>query len=261
MFRRLIGIFVLFGIFFVSLQSVSALNTYIGVKILNLTDDPAVNCAGLSTGDVDNPLTTNFNETAYDFRGRIRSISSILPEYPVYFELSRVNDSTMIWSGNGTDDTDYEIGDIMYIPQTVDLDIGVDYKLFFDVDAIRMYLPLVNYGVFEATQNDNYWTIGKIGTGSNSYEYTYLSNVNGCTYGSNVASLEYSVMFITNNRSTNNFISACMTDNVAYCNFPDVRAINNDRGTHSSKDFRINKKYENLYTSSVGNFQIQFTFS
>lgn len=164
MIKKILAIISLLGLFLVSIQSASALQTYVGVKILNLTDDPAASCAG---------------EAGYGSQGRIRAISSILPDYPIYFELRNVSDNSLIWSGDSTDDTDYEIGDVIQIPQLLDLTIGQDYKLFFDIDAIRIYLPLENYKylssdpIWEATLDDNYWTAGKIGSGD-TYEYEAL---------------------------------------------------------------------------------------
>ncbi|MFW6008532.1 MAG: hypothetical protein ACOCP8_04625, partial [archaeon] len=132
----------------VSLQPVSSLQTYVGIKILNLTDDPSASCAG---------------EDGYGYQGRIRGLSSILPDFPIYFELRDAVDDSLIWAGDSTEDADYKIGDIIQMPQLVDLTIGKEYKLFFDINAIRIYLPLESHNDFERTINDIYWTAGEIG--------------------------------------------------------------------------------------------------
>ena len=70
MIKKLIGIFALIGILLFSIQSSFALQTYVGVKIINMTDDPAASCVGAYAVGVD-PFQ----------QGRIRALSSILPNF------------------------------------------------------------------------------------------------------------------------------------------------------------------------------------
>jgi hypothetical protein len=226
--KKYLAIFIFMSILILSIQQSSAVPVYVGIRVDNLTDDPSNSCAGISG-------------TGYDYgsQGRVRAIAAILPTYPIYYNLSKVSDGSTIWAGDGTDDTDYGIGDIMYLPASVDLTIGEDYNIFFDIDALRIYLPLTTTGSFTATVDDNYYTIGDTtdtsGSGFVSVDY-------GCTYAGTYG--------------------AGTTHHAVY----DDRTITDSRrvgGTvsYEPKDFKIDGKYANLYTSSVGNFNIAFTMT
>ena len=97
--KKLIGIIVILSLFIFSVSSSFALQTYVGIHIYNLTDDPAASCAG---------------EAGYGDQGRISALSSILPDYPIYYELKNASGS-MISSGN-ISDGDYHMSGTMYLP-------------------------------------------------------------------------------------------------------------------------------------------------
>jgi hypothetical protein len=205
------------------INDTSAVNVYVGVTINNLTDNPAAGCAG---------------ETGYGSQGRIRAIAAILPSYPIYFNLSKVDDGSTIWSGDGTDDTDYTIGDTMYLPESVDLTIGEDYNLFFDIDAIRVYLPLKTYGSFTKTIDDNYYITGEYNSGTAGYWQKSADST--CAPGGSITYVTGSLK-VFNSRTIGTF-SRITTNADIY-------------------DFKIGTQYNNLHTSSVGNFNIGFTIS
>jgi hypothetical protein len=226
----LLGIFL--SCFLFLFQSSYSLNTYVGVKILNLTDDPANSCSG---------------EIGYGFQGRIRALSSILPNFPIYMEIKNSSGS-VIASGNVAD-SDYTIGDVMYFPTQVDLTVGADYTIFFDVDAIRIYLPLQDAGNVKSTVDNNYWTAGYRFTGSCSGgggEASYTSS--GCNYvggSSTGCSVFNSKEIYSVNRSYD------LTDPSPHSNYQ-LFAL--------GSQFNINSQYYNLYQPTVGNFNIGFRF-
>ena len=156
-------------------------NVYVGVKINNLSDDPAYSCAG---------------ESGYGPNGRIRALASIYPTYPIYFNLSRVSDGSTVWAGNDTADTDYMIDDTIYLPNTVDLTIGDYYNFFFDVDAYMIYLPLITDGTFVANTEDHYYTIGSTTSTSR-----YRSTSGACAFNSVSSWTEAGQPAIYSNRS------------------------------------------------------------
>lgn len=263
MIKKIIGILGILILFIVTLQTSFALDTYVGIKIMNLSDDPAYSCAGLTTGDVDNPLTEDFNETTYDSRGRIRALSSILPNLPIYFNLTKQSDGSVVWDGDITKDCfddgtgcDYTIGDTILIPESLDLNVGDDYKLFIDVDAIRFYLPLTSYSSFIQTLDDNYWTGGKF---VYTNEYFFSSVASTCdllsaTYDS--SSRDHLFIAATRNNNLSNHF--CFTDttlkNCASYGFMSIKHI-------SGSSFNIGGAYTNLYQPDVGNFAFIFTMN
>lgn len=221
-----------------------ALATYVGIEIINLTDDSAHSCAG---------------EAGYGDAGRIRALSSILPDYPIYFNLTKT-DGTGVWDGNITKDCvgdgsgcDYAVGDIIRIPDTVNLIDGEDYKLFVDIDAIRIYLPLVDHNGFTATDDDNYWTVGKKGTDG---EY-YLRSDSGCSFSTTTGAAYPNLFFISSSRN-NDYLTCPVNSNPYDCQNSNMMAIKRDS---SVDDFNIDNLYDNLHTSSVGNFEFIFTFT
>ena len=244
MLKKLISIIVLLGLFLLGIQSAYALETYVGVRILNLTDDPSASCAG---------------QAGYGEHGRIRAISSILPDFPIYFELRHALNESIVWSGNSVEDTDYTIGEVMWMPSTVDLSIGGNYTLFFDVDAIRIYLPLVNYGSFVATPDNNYWTAGRVGVGgSANSEYMQSSGSNNCAQGSTSSSWSSGLFFVSNDRDPAKLNHPCMTDSTTLnCHTQGIMGISNS----GTSNFRTYGRYNNLLNSNVGNFYLSFTFS
>ena len=249
MLKKLISIIVLLGLFLLGIQSAYALETYVGVRIVSLSDDPAASCVGYSGVP-----------GGYGDQGRIRAISSMPPDFPIYFELRHHATNDLIWSGNSVADVDYEVGDVIQIPETVDLTIGQDYRLFFDVDAIRITLPLVNLGGFEKTIDDQYWTVGRVGTGSTSTnrEYWQYSGSNNCAYSTSGNTGGSSLVFVSNTRDPTKLNHPCMTDSIAYnCDSQGIMGIPNS-GTIS---FRTYGRYNNLLNSDVGNFELLFTFS
>jgi len=226
-----------------------ALSTYVGIKILDLRDDASYSCVG---------------QSGYGDQGRIRGLVSNPDDgYPIYFKVYKVSDGTVIREMNSTADTDYEKGDTIVLPQSVDLIPGEEYGVFFDIDAYKIYLPLVDHGSFRATINDTYWTIGR----KVRYEnvYTQYSSGDTCSYGGkttksfgNDAAYHKNGLGITNNRS--NIASNCWDDNIDYnCHTQGGMAIGNEYP--SAADFKMFASYVNLYTSTVGNFEFTFVFN
>lgn len=224
---------------FLSINLAYSLPTYIGIEILNMTDDPASSCANADAN--------------YGPQGRIRALSSILPNYPIFFNLT--NSSGEVWSGNATKDTDYTIGDIIYMPYPINsLNSGEMYTLMFDIDAIRIYLPLedVSSGeVWSANANDEYWTLGKKGSSPN---YEIIMSV------SNYGCLPPNIYYHSDSPNDNNFYfsnrtninSSCMDDSTSY-NCDELGAI-----MLNDYSFNMDKKYNNLYQPTVGNFYLNF---
>ena len=227
-----------------------SLETYVGVKIENLTDDPSISCVGEfdASNDPHN-------------QGKIRAISSIVgnqysQEYPIYFELRRDSDNSLVWSGDSTEDTDYEVGDTIYLPQTVNLNSGTDYRLFMDVDAIRFYYPIESSdsNEFERTQNNEYWFAGLKGTG-NGDEYSVESAYgNHCEFRQYAKWGAHNNIYFSNNRSSLN--NSCAHDGID--NNCDEKGF---MGTNENNYYDIGneKKYNHLHNSTKGNFEILFT--
>jgi len=226
-----------------------ALSTYVGIKILDLRDDASYSCVG---------------QSGYGDQGRIRGLVSNPDDgYPIYFKVYKVSDGTVIREMNSTADTDYEKGDTIVLPESVDLTPGEEYGVFFDIDAYKIYLPLVDYGSFHATINDTYWTIGsKV---QKEYVYTEYSSGDTCTYGGrrtnyfgNDPAYHRSGVGVTNNRS--NLGSNCWNDDINYnCHTQGSIAIGYEHPTYSN--FKMLGSYLNLHTSTVGNFEFTFVFN
>lgn len=244
MFEKLKKSIFIFFIIIFSFNLVNALNVYVGLEILTLEDDPTYSCINSANGD-------------YGPQGKIRAISSILPDHPLYFNLSKQSDGTTVWAGDGTKDTDYGPGEIIFLPNPIDLTSGETYNLMMDIDAIRIYLPLntysSSYGTWSETTNDEYWTAGQVGAGGNcefmargrsscAYSTTYQ-----CYYG------QSSLMFVGNYRGK--LTNSCATDGTNY-NCDQIGLI----GMYRSSDwnFKIANSYNNLYQPTVGNFNMQF---
>lgn len=243
MIKKIIGILLGFILFFITMQSSFALETYVGFEILNLEDDPTASCVG---------------EEGYGDQGRIRAISSMPPDFPIYFQLTYASNGTVVWSGDSVEDTDYTIGDIVFLPEKVNLTIGETYKLFFDVDVIRIYLPVPTYSGFTATPDGNYWTAGTVGTNTG-IEDVFASSSNGCGYNTIISAYAYQTIsfFISNVRDSSKLVHACMSDsNSRTCDDEGIMALLN---SDSTSDFRINAKYNNLRYSHIGNFVLYFT--
>ncbi|MCA9495665.1 MAG: hypothetical protein KC589_01880, partial [Nanoarchaeota archaeon] len=219
-----------------------ALNTYVGIKIINLTDDSADSC---------------MNETEYGGQGRIRAFSSILPSYPIFYNLTNTTNGEEIWAGNSTEDIDYMVGDTMFLPVSVDLDYGQNYNLFFDIDAIRVY---INAGTHSAKSVDNnYWTVGVYGGNINN-EDIIRSNVDGCGYSTKTYDDKSKAWYMAKYRTGDIADSAnCRNGASTACAGNNLVAVS--RGGWPTQDFNVNYKYDNLYQASKGNFQFGFTFS
>lgn len=247
--KRFIFIFSIFILFFTLVQNTNALPVYVGIKILNMTDDSASSCINAAGGD-------------YSSTGRIRALSSILPWYPIYFNLTNQSNGATIWSGDSTKDTDYAIGDIIYLPNAIDLISGTNYNLFFDIDAIRIYLPLQDYTdggsiSWTATNNDEYWTAGYRGTDGGTFELFVRSNDNVCSFFMYLSRRPNEVFFIKNSRGV--LTHSCMGDFFSH-NCDEQGFISIDyASTESTRDFKIDSKYGYLYQPNTGNFNIAFT--
>ena len=214
--------------------------TYVGVEILDLKDDPAHSCAG---------------ETGYGSQGRIRAISSIVGHHPLYFNLSKTSDGSTVWSGDGTENVDYTIGDTIYLPTAVDLTVSETYNFFFDIDAIRIYVPMTSDGgVFTRTADNNYWTAG--GVYSSAFDERGMSSQSGtCLPNSNY--LLYPITMIYSNTRDRSLLDTCYTDgltgNCVARGLYGVLAGNND--------FKTDYQYDYLYQPDVGNVNIAFTYT
>jgi len=228
---------------FFSIHVNNAVMTYVGVKIINLTDDPSASCIGYFNSSVD----------PYQ-QGRIRAISSVQPDYPIYFNLTYANNATQVWAGNDTADSDYTIGDTIYLPQAIDMQVGVDYNLFMDIDAIRFYLPLASYSSFEKTLDNNYWTAGIVGDKNSIYEYTYTST-NICTINNMNNYATTTDVFLSNNRSLLNHSSIYdYTKNNAY-HYGFMAIIT------GAYNFNGTTHYINFSKANIGNINFVFTFN
>ncbi len=236
--KRIISIFTIFILFILSIQSVSALNVYLGLEIITLTDDPANGCI-------------NHASASYGPQGRIRAISSILPSHPLYFNLTNQSNGAQIWAGDSTKDTDYGPGEIIFLPNPIDLQSGVTYNLMMDIDAIRVYLPLISFDSFVETSNDEYWTAGKLGIAG---KIEPMVRSSSCTYLGTYSAYATTDTTIFYSSVRGNLIHSCMTDNINY-NCDDYQYI----PTAPGGDFNVNRKYDNLYQPTVGNFNMQFT--
>jgi len=232
--------FLILFLFFVFVESSFALETYIGIQINNLTDDPAHSCVG---------------EPGYPASGRIQAISSILPTYPLYFNLSYYSNGSTIWSGNSIFDQDYEIGDTIYLPQAFNLSSGESYKIMIDIDAIRVYLSMVDGWGFTTSSDNNYWTAGHMGTTSVNSQRPVASN--SCiSSGNSNTNWKNTLFFISKNRAT--LLDSCMSSGVASdC---EVKGFIGIDKTDTIYDFKIDTSYNNLHLSTVGNFVFNFIY-
>ncbi|MCA9495663.1 MAG: hypothetical protein KC589_01870 [Nanoarchaeota archaeon] len=239
--KRFNCIFLFVLIFFICLNSSYALNTYVGVEIVNLTDQNGSSCSGVS---------------GYGSQGRIRAFSSILPSYPIFYNLTNTTSGEEIWAGDSTEDTDYTIGDVMFLPVSVDLVSGQNYTLFFDIDAIRVY---INAGSHSAKSADNnYWTVGRYGGNINN-ENIVRSNADDCTYANLAWSDKAYAMYMVGDRNGDIADSAnCRNGASSACAGNGLLSV--ARTGWPTQDFNINSKYDNLYQSTKGNFQFGFTF-
>lgn len=238
-----------------------ALPTYVGLRIEDLKDDPAASCSDSDDGD-------------YGRMGRIRALSSIPPSFPIFMNLTKVSDGSQIWAGDivencsaqGLDGQgcDYTIGDVIMIPDSVSLDLGVNYNIFMDIDAIRIYLPLPDENTDSScddgwigTADDEYWTAGQQRSVQSGC-YFWSDDVGGddCKYlGRGGAG--YDMFYISNIRTTD-LTHSCATDSSAYnCDSYNLMGIKQQDGD----DFQIKDQYDNLYDSTHGNFLFGFTFN
>lgn len=233
MIKKLLFISLLFS--FVNVAF--AMPTYVGIHIQNLTDDPATSsCIGVS---------------GYGDQGRIRALSSY-PEHgmPLYFELSYVSNSSIIWAGNSTVNVDYHRGETIYLPQEFTLTPGVDYKIFMDVDMVKIYfraLPTTTWRATDRTPDNIYWTSGLRFTSISGDDRIFP---NSCT-GSIVSGTTVRPTFIAVNPS----IAANLSCTVSTCgNVGNEGFLVRDGSSHLSTTYR------NLHLPNVGNFEFFFTY-
>jgi len=231
-------VLVLFLLFQISYATVP---TYVGVKILELKDDPSRSCSGYS---------------GYGVNGRIRGLSSIVgaeytEEFPIHFKLIDNTDSSVVWEGDSENDTDYKVGDIIKMPHQVDLTIGRDYKLSLDIDAIKVYLEFGSVSGFVKNSDGEYWTAGILGTSRENCLHTN-NGVSCGAYGTNAGACT-GVRF-SNNRSYLN--NTCLWNSPDYdCASKGFLTINQGYDSLYSAD------YNNLFKPNVGNINIDFTFT
>jgi len=231
-------------VFMLFIQNSFAIMTYVGVEIQELKDDPAHSCVG---------------QSGYGDQGRIRGfVSNPTAGYPIYYKLYKVSDSSVLKEGNLTANTDFEKGDVMMLPEQADLTPGEEYGIFFDIDAIKIYLQLPNLGDFNATINDTYWTAGMYRAAN--YQDTFVHSHSNCQYKSTMFSWNNGAYFlgIANNRDV--IKHSCITDGVAN-NCDEENIVNLLVGTFWAEDFNIDNSYLNLHTPTVGNLEFTFVFN
>ena len=240
------------------LQNSFALNTYVGIKILDLKDDPEHSCANQATNDPSGVLDN------YGPMGRIRAISSIFDNgLPLYFNLSK-SDGTVIFQGNDTKDCgldgggcEYTINDTIFLPNTVLLTDGEDYNLMMDIDAIKVYLPINSQSAFTRNSDNMYWTAG-------AYAYEAESGVVSyndlCSYGTMQSnSNSYNYMYFGNKRYINLGSDSCFNDNTLFnCDNNGFIGVEHS-GFEDS--FNIDAIYKDLYQPDIGNINIGFTYT
>ena len=228
-----------FFVLFLSLVSYGySLNTYVGVKIIDLKDDPSNSCA---------------SESGYNSQGRIQALSSILPDYPIYMEIRNLS-GTPLYSGN-VSDNDYVIGDTIFFPNEIDLTIGENYSVFFDVDAIRFFLNLppthsmYSGPIFTRNLDNNYWSIGN--------KFTLVGDSNGKTIESDTSGCQFERSWGWG-PNVNHYKNRSMVGNTSCTMYDCFKTL--DYSSDNSKSFRINGLYSNIYQPTIGNFNVGFTF-
>mgnify|MGYP001413992743 CR=1 FL=1 len=223
--------FILLALLFLTLISTGySLQTYVGVKIVDLKDDSLSSCAG---------------ESSYGSSGRIRALSSILPNFPIYMEVK--NSSNDVIATGNVADSDYAIGDVMYFPTELNLTIGADYLIFFDIDAIRVYLDLNSWSNSRKSTDNNYYTIGDVGSscsGGGGFNYVNSDSACGFTNGATKGCSYSSHMGFSKNRAD------------SYLSWSS--SFGSELFGVGPNDFNIDSKYLNLAASTNGNFNIGF---
>jgi len=194
-----------------------AIPTYVGIEIINLTDDP-------------NDSNNCINKFGYGPQGKIRAISSILPDYPIYFEISDPsNSSNIVYSQNSTKDSDYVIGDTIWAPTTANLDIGKTYDMKIDIDAIKIYLDITDSSKSFVSPNNEYYTVGETST-------SLSAQFNGCEFTNFINAGGASTVLVTKNKNI----------------------INDKFGIGWAGVF---VPYYNIKDPSIGNFEFSFVYS
>ena len=239
MIKKLISIIVLLGLFLLGIQSAYALETYVGIQILNLTDDPTASCAGF---------------TGYGEQGRIRALSSIQPDFPIYFELRHMNGS-VIWAGNDTEDRDYAVNDVMYLPSTVNLDLGEDYRVYMNVNALRIFLLTWSEFSSFSTDDNTYWTIGN-GRSVGSLTTSMIAGSSTCSGTAVGGAGAHNLIYISNIRNST-LLNNCL-NNSSLCSNPQLSDL---VASGTSWSYRIDNRYQDLWRSDRGIFEFGFTFN
>jgi len=237
--KNVLFVFVIFSSIFIVVENSNALETYVGIKINNLTDDPAAGCIG-KTG------TNGGGAFDYGPNGKIRAISSVLPNYPIYFEVTRDIDDTVIFAKNSTEDTDYIIGETIWLPGKIDIELGKTYRLMFDIDAIRVYLPLYNLQSFVPTETDNYWTAGELVGAYEYYFYDFFQNHCVGATTDKTTSNPGSVIMVAVNRTK--LGHSCISGGMYDC----------DENGVIGSNMGYSYNYLGLHNSTVGNFKMSF---
>lgn len=221
-------------------QSSFALDTYVGIKIHELRDDPTIGtCIGKGN---------------YGPQGRMRALSSILPDYPIYYEL-KDNVGDLIDSGN-ISDGDYHLGETMYLPDKQDLTPGDDYTLFFDVDAIKIYLELVDTANFKKSADNQYWT--NMDRGGSNDEYGFWSKTNCVTDKTAYSLASFWYLFVVNNRDEL-VMNDCIDDDIDHNCGENITGVYENSATEG---YGMNRKYRiDLEAPNVGNLQFAFQFT
>jgi hypothetical protein len=99
-------------VFLLSAVSASAIQTYVGINILDLKD-------------------TVCNK-------QMKIVSNPGEGYPLHFKVTRNSDSVVLWEGDSTENLDYGTGDIILLPEPIDLASGEAYNLDMDVDMVAI---------------------------------------------------------------------------------------------------------------------------
>lgn len=144
----------------------------------------------------------------------------------------------------------------MFLPNSVNLSSGENYTLFFDIDAIRVYINAGSHS--EKSADNNYWTVGVYGGNINN-ENIVRSTAGTCTYSDLAWGDKANAIYMVGDRSGDISDSTnCRNGASSACAGNGILSVT--RTGWATQDFNVNNKYDNLYQSSKGNFQFGFTF-
>jgi hypothetical protein len=209
---------ILLMVFLLSIYGVSAIQTYVGIDVLELKDSACNN--------------------------DMKIVSNPGGGYPLHFKVTRNSDSVILWEGDSTEDIDYATGDVILLPEPVDLTSGEVYDLDMDVDMVGINRVALNGFVYYSSSSCGpFIQMGRSGSGG---RYQYVDEIcTGITYRNN--------MGINGNKV-----------NLNYCDRSGVKV------THelSSGNFDSSGSLTSVYSGSfgeliqpdVGLFQFQFIY-